>query len=94
MKEGEEFGTVNKYLKHFLHAVMCRYPDCIYDTDDAMTEENEDRDQIYLNVTIWFESQHPNIFPVVREFIKECNDLHPSVSFLGVRINYLFKFYI
>ena len=66
LKEEEEFGTVNKYHKPFLRAVMCRYPDCIYDVDDVMTEENEDGDQIFLDVTILFESQHPNIFPFVR----------------------------
>ena len=60
---------------------MSRYPDCIYNADAVMTEEKEDGDQIYLDVTIWFESQHPDIFPTVREFIKECNDLHPSVDF-------------
>ena len=49
---------------------MCCYPDCIYDADSVMTEENGDGDQIYLDVTIWFKSQHPKMFPVVREFIK------------------------
>ena len=80
LKEGESFGTLNKYHAYFLGAVMGRYPDCIYDTDAVMIEENNDGDQIHLDVTIWFESQHPSIFPIVREFIKACNELHPIVS--------------
>ena len=69
LNEGEEFGSVNKNHEKFLREVMRRYPDCIYNADAVMTEENEDGDQIYLDVTIWFESQHPDIFPTVREFI-------------------------
>ena len=45
-----------------------------------MMDESDEGERIYLDVTMWFKSDDLSTFHVVREFIKECKNIHSSVQ--------------
>ena len=76
----EYFGNVNRLDEQFLREIMRRYPDIVDNAEAVMDDVSCGGEKIYLDVTFWYESQHPPIFAIVRYYVKICNDLHPTVE--------------